>query len=134
MLRRVAEGQRSSPGEVVITKAFLIETQSVFSDNSSPIAGMIVQVQIDPNKLGIKLAGVEASSLKDCNESHGPSKNMNLVESVFSSRCSSRVTLCPFRLLESRWMAVVMLESRWMAVVMLESRWMVVVMLESGKR
>ncbi|CAH0519853.1 unnamed protein product [Peronospora belbahrii] len=68
MLRRVAEGQRSSPGEVVITKAFLIETQSVFSDNSSPIAGMIVQVQIDPNKLGIKLAGVEASSLKDCNE------------------------------------------------------------------
>ncbi|CAH0516636.1 unnamed protein product [Peronospora belbahrii] len=67
MLRRVTEGRRPSPGELVFTEAILIETQGMFSANSSPIAGMNVQIQIDPNKFDIKLADVLAY-LKDCNE------------------------------------------------------------------
>ncbi|CAI5746309.1 unnamed protein product [Peronospora destructor] len=67
MLRRRAEGRRPLPGELMFTKPLLIETQSVFSAGSSPIADMNVQIQIDPNKYDIKLADV-AAYLKDCNE------------------------------------------------------------------
>ncbi|CAI5713662.1 unnamed protein product [Peronospora effusa] len=67
MLRRRAEGRRPLPGELMFTKPLLIETQSVISAESSPIAGVNVQIQIDPNKYDIKLADVTAY-LKDCNE------------------------------------------------------------------
>ncbi|CAI5729177.1 unnamed protein product [Hyaloperonospora brassicae] len=67
MLRRVAVGRRPSPGELVFMESLMIETTSVVSTDTSPTAGANVQIQLDPNKFGIKLADTVAY-IEDCNE------------------------------------------------------------------
>ncbi|KAG7381181.1 hypothetical protein PHYPSEUDO_006329 [Phytophthora pseudosyringae] len=69
-LRRMAEGRRPSPGELVLTEALLIETESVMSSGSSPVVGAKVHIQIDPNTFDIALADV-AAYLEACNEPWG---------------------------------------------------------------
>ncbi|GMF17975.1 unnamed protein product [Phytophthora lilii] len=67
MLKRIAEGRRPLPGELVFTESLLIETQSVISTRASvPIALTKVQIQVDPNNYDIGLADVGAF-LEDCN-------------------------------------------------------------------
>lgn len=77
-LKRMAEGRRPSPGELVFTEALLIETQSVMSSGSpSPITGVKAQIQIDPNNYDIELADV-AVYLKDCNGPWGIEDDSNV--------------------------------------------------------
>ncbi|KAG2857639.1 hypothetical protein PC113_g10521 [Phytophthora cactorum] len=66
-LRRMAEGRRPLPGELVFTESLLIETQSVVSGCSAPVADTKVQIQIDPNKFDIEFSDV-AIFLEDCNK------------------------------------------------------------------
>ncbi|GMF16326.1 unnamed protein product [Phytophthora fragariaefolia] len=66
-LRRMAEGRRPSPGELVFTEALLIETQnSMSSDARSPITGTKAFIKIEPNSYDIELNDV-ASFLDKCN-------------------------------------------------------------------
>ncbi|KAG3112545.1 hypothetical protein PI125_g8122 [Phytophthora idaei] len=66
-LRRMAEGRRPLPGELVFTESLLIETQSVVSGCSAPVADTKVQIQIDPNKFDIEFSDM-AIFLEDCNK------------------------------------------------------------------
>ncbi|ETP23805.1 hypothetical protein F441_03121 [Phytophthora nicotianae CJ01A1] len=66
-LRRMAEGRRPLPGELVFTESLLIETQSVVSGSALPVVDTKVQVHIDPNIFDIVLSDV-AAFLVDCNK------------------------------------------------------------------
>jgi hypothetical protein len=69
-LKRMAEGRRPSPGELVLTEALLIETQSAALSSFSPVSCIKAQVQIDPTSFNIGLDDV-AALLEDCNEPWG---------------------------------------------------------------
>ncbi|KAF4034900.1 Vacuolar-sorting-associated 13 protein C-terminal [Phytophthora infestans] len=69
-LRRMAEGRRPLPGELVLTETLLIETKSAVSSCSHPVEDTKVHTLIDPNKYDIELSDVTAF-LKDCNKPWG---------------------------------------------------------------